>query len=88
MRRRDQPERDEAARDGAEEHAGAGGGKAERFQVAREARARGVEPVELHLGDDLETFVRDAIDNGADAVGVAGWDAICAVLRIAMHGSA
>src|ERR1700729_1980818 len=30
-----------------------GGGKAERFHVAREARARGVEPIELHLGDDL-----------------------------------
>ena len=38
-----------------------GGGKAERFEVAREARARGVEPVELHLGDDLATLVRDAI---------------------------
>jgi hypothetical protein len=44
-----------------------GGGKAERFHVAREARARGVEPVELHLGDDLGTLVRDAIENGADA---------------------
>ena len=42
-----------------------GGGKAERFEVAREARARGVEPVELHLGDDLATLVRDAIANGA-----------------------
>ena len=51
-----------------------GGGKAERFQVAREARARGMEPVELHLGDDLATLVYDAIANGADAVGVAGGD--------------
>ena len=49
-----------------------GGGKAERFEVAREARARGVEPVELHLGDDLATLVRDAIADSADAVGVAG----------------
>ena len=49
-----------------------GGGKAERFQVAREARARGVEPIELHLGDDLATLVRDAIAKGADGVGVAG----------------
>ena len=39
-----------------------GGGKAERFHVAREARARGVEPVELHLGDDLGTLVREAIE--------------------------
>ena len=57
-----------------------GGGKAERFQVAREARARGVEPVELHLGDDLETLVRDAIANGADAVGVAGGDGTQAIV--------
>jgi diacylglycerol kinase family enzyme len=57
-----------------------GGGKAERFQVAREARARGVEPVELHLGDDLATLVRDAIENGADALGVAGGDGTQAVV--------
>jgi diacylglycerol kinase family enzyme len=57
-----------------------GGGKAERFQVAREARGRGVEPVELHLGDDLATLVRDAIENGADAVGVAGGDGTQAIV--------
>jgi diacylglycerol kinase family enzyme len=57
-----------------------GGGKAERFQVAREARARGVEPIELHLGDDLATLVRDAIANGADAVGVAGGDGTQAIV--------
>jgi diacylglycerol kinase-like protein len=52
-----------------------GGGKAERFQVAREARARGVEPVELHLGDDLATLVHDAI-----ADGVAGGDGTQAIV--------
>jgi diacylglycerol kinase family enzyme len=57
-----------------------GGGKAERFHVAREARARGVEPVELHLDDDLGTLVRDAIKNGADAVGVAGGDGTQAIV--------
>ena len=57
-----------------------GGGKAERFHVAREARARGVEPVELHLGDDLGKLVRDAIANGADAVGVAGGDGTQAIV--------
>ena len=57
-----------------------GGGKAERFQVAREARARGVEPVELHLGDDLATLVRGAVENGADAVGVAGGDGTQAIV--------
>jgi len=57
-----------------------GGGKAERFQVAREARARGVEPVELHFGEDLAMLVRDAIGNGADAVGVAGGDGTQAIV--------
>lgn len=65
-----------------------GGGKAERFEVAREARARGVEPVELHLGDDLATLVRDAVENGADAVGVAGGDGTQAIVAAiaADHG--
>jgi diacylglycerol kinase family enzyme len=65
-----------------------GGGKAERFQVAREARARGVEPVELHLGDDLATLVHEAIARGADAVGVAGGDGTQAIVAAiaAEHG--
>ena len=36
-----------------------GGGKAEKFNLADEARARGIEPVELQRGDDLEALVRD-----------------------------
>jgi diacylglycerol kinase family enzyme len=65
-----------------------GGGKAERFNVAREARDRGVKPTELHLGDDLATLVRDAIENGADAVGVAGGDGTQATVAAiaAEHG--
>ena len=57
-----------------------GGGKAERFNVAHEAQARGVDPVELNLGDDLGKLVRDAIENGADAVGVAGGDGTQAIV--------
>lgn len=57
-----------------------GGGKAERFHVAREARARGIEPIELHLGDDLAVLVQEAIDNGADMVGVAGGDGTQAIV--------
>jgi diacylglycerol kinase family enzyme len=57
-----------------------GGGKAERFHVAREASTRGVEPVELHFGEDLVALVQDAIDNGADAVGVAGGDGTQAIV--------
>jgi diacylglycerol kinase family enzyme len=57
-----------------------GGGKAERFQVAREAKARGVEAVKLHLGEDLEAVVRDAIEHGADMLGVAGGDGTQAIV--------
>ena len=57
-----------------------GGGKADRFHVAREARARGVEPIELHFDVDLVTLVGEALDNGADAVGVAGGDGTQAIV--------
>ncbi len=57
-----------------------GGGKAERFHVAREARARGVKPIELHFSDDLAALVRAEIDSGADAVGVAGGDGTQAIV--------
>ena len=65
-----------------------GGGKAERFDVAREARGRGVEPVELHRGEDLATIVREAVANGADALGMAGGDGSQAVVAAiaAEHG--
>jgi diacylglycerol kinase family enzyme len=57
-----------------------GGGKADRFHIAREARARGIEPVELRPGDDLRTLVRDAIARGADALAVAGGDGTQAIV--------
>ena len=41
-----------------------GGGKAERFNLADEARRRGIEPIELQRGEDLETLVRDAVAEG------------------------
>lgn len=65
-----------------------GGGKAERFDVAGEARSRGIEPVELQRGDDLSVIVRDAIARGADAVGMAGGDGSQAVVAAiaAEHG--
>jgi hypothetical protein len=43
-----------------------GGGKAERFQLAAEARKRGIEPIELKPGEDLETLVRGAVDRGGE----------------------
>ncbi len=57
-----------------------GGGKAERFSLADEARARGIEPIELKPGEDLEMLVRGAIDRGADALAMAGGDGSQAIV--------
>ena len=57
-----------------------GGGKAQRFKLAEEARARGIEPVELRRGDDLRTLVRGAVDGGADALAMAGGDGSQAIV--------
>jgi diacylglycerol kinase family enzyme len=57
-----------------------GGGKAEEFQLADEARARGIEPIELRLGTDLEQLVRGAVADGADALAMAGGDGSQAVV--------
>lgn len=57
-----------------------GGGKAERFNLADEARRRGIEAVELRRGDDLETLVRDAVAGGADGLAAAGGDGTQAIV--------
>lgn len=59
-----------------------GGGKAEKFNLADEARARGIEPIELKLGTDLEQLVRGAVDGGADALAMAGGDGSQAVVAM------
>jgi len=59
-----------------------GGGKAKRFHLADEARRRGIEPIELHRGDDLETLVRNAVAKGADALAMAGGDGSQAVVAM------
>ena len=51
-----------------------GGGKAERFRLADECSARGIEPVLLRPGDDLLQLARDAVARGADVIGMAGGD--------------
>lgn len=51
-----------------------GGGKAERFDLPAAARRRGVEPIVMQPGDDLLTLAEDAIDRGAEAIGMAGGD--------------
>ncbi len=57
-----------------------GGGKAERFQLAKEARERGIEPIELKPGEDLETLVRRAVEGGADGLAMAGGDGSQAIV--------
>jgi diacylglycerol kinase family enzyme len=51
-----------------------GGGKALSANLDVEARARGIEPIELRPGDDLVQLVREAVANGADALAAAGGD--------------
>jgi diacylglycerol kinase family enzyme len=51
-----------------------GGGKVVRFDLPGECRARGIKPVVLSPGDDLESLAREAIEGGADVVGMAGGD--------------
>ena len=59
-----------------------GGGKAERYAVAEAARSRGIEPIELRPGDDLEQLVRDAVSSGADALAMAGGDGSQAIVAM------
>ncbi len=51
-----------------------GGGKAERFDLAGEARRRNVEPIVLERGDDLLQLAEDAVARGAKIIGMAGGD--------------
>ena len=57
-----------------------GGGKAEKFALASEARARGIEPIELGPPWDLERLVRDAVAGGADGLAMAGGDGSQAIV--------
>jgi diacylglycerol kinase family enzyme len=57
-----------------------GGGKAERFDLPTAARARGIEPIELTAGTDLEQLVRRAVADGADALAMAGGDGSQAIV--------
>ena len=57
-----------------------GGGKALAADLAAEARTRGIEPIELTPGDDLEQLVRAAVADGADALAAAGGDGTQALI--------
>ena len=51
-----------------------GGGKAERFGLAEECRARGIEVLILEQGQDLAGLAEAAVARGADVLGMAGGD--------------
>ena len=57
-----------------------GGGKATAAQLDVEARARGIEPIQLSPGDDLFQLARDAVERGADALAAAGGDGTQAII--------
>jgi len=57
-----------------------GNGKAARFALAAEAKARGIEPVELTPGEDMAVLVREAVARGADALAMAGGDGSQAIV--------
>ncbi len=59
-----------------------GGGKARRFHLAEEATRRGIEPIELRRGDDLEELVRTAVRRGADGLAMAGGDGSQAIVAM------
>jgi len=57
-----------------------GDGAATRHGVVELARERGVEAVTLGSGDDLATRVVEVVEDGADALGMAGGDGSLAVV--------
>jgi diacylglycerol kinase family enzyme len=65
-----------------------GGGKAERWHLPEEALKRGIEPLVLRPGDDLAELAEQAVEDGADVIGMAGGDGSQAlVAAVAMrHG--
>ena len=65
-----------------------GGGTAARAAVAERARDRGIETVIFAPGQSLEALAREAVADGADALGVAGGDGSMAVVAAAAatHG--
>ena len=51
-----------------------GGGKVERFALEQLCRDRGIEPIVLGPGSDLLALAEDAVQRGADVIGMAGGD--------------
>jgi diacylglycerol kinase family enzyme len=64
-----------------------GGGKAGHARLDEAARERGVEPVVLRPGDDLEALAKRAVADDCDALGMAGGDGSLAVVASAAVAS-
>ena len=67
-----------------------GGGKARRFDLAAQARRRGITPIVLEPGDRLRALAERAIASGAEVLGMAGGDGSQALVAsvAAEHGVA
>jgi diacylglycerol kinase family enzyme len=65
-----------------------GGGKAAQADLATPARERGIDVIVLRPDDNFVALVGEAVDDGADALGVAGGDGSLAVVAAAAvaHG--
>ena len=57
-----------------------GDAKVARFHLFEEAQRRGISPVLLQSGDDLEELAETAVNQGADVLGMAGGDGSQAVV--------
>jgi diacylglycerol kinase family enzyme len=65
-----------------------GGGKATRAALADRARDRGISVTVLGPDRNLASLVREAVEGGADALGIAGGDGSLAVVAAAAHAHA
>ena len=62
-----------------------GGGKATRAALAERARERGISTTVLRPDRSLESLVGEAVEGGADALGIAGGDGSLAIVAAAAH---
>ena len=62
-----------------------GGGKATRAALAERARERGISVTVLRPARSLASLVREAVDRGADTLGIAGGDGSLAIVAAAAH---
>jgi diacylglycerol kinase family enzyme len=62
-----------------------GGGKATRAALADRARERGISATVLRPDRSLASLVCEAVEGGADTLGIAGGDGSLAILAAAAH---